>query len=446
MWIFVLLLLVQFAISTALSVLNLAHLKKSAASPPPEWAERLDLSQFPRMIAYMVDKNRLGHAARLVSLAATLAVLLSGLLPALARCASTLAVLPSGLLPGVFQGVILLAVLSAISYLTDLPFDLLSQFGVEKKFGFSTITVKTWLADQFKSLLISAILGVLLGGGLLALIGWLGRWWWLPAWALFSLFELLMMFLAPVLILPLFNKFEPLQDEALGESIMALARQAQFPLAGVFQVDASLRSTHSNAYFTGLGKTRRIALFDTLIAQHTREEILAVLAHEIGHWKKRHILKMFVATTLASGAGFWLVSRLLDLPWLYRAIGAADLYASSGVVGAIAALGMFLVGLLLSPLGLFLSPIAAWVSRRHEYEADAYSLALYPNPTALEDGLIRLNEKNLSNLFPHPLVVLFYYSHPPLLQRVAAIRAAAIRAKRVDKERVDKGRIDKDSG
>ena len=416
MWIFVILLLTQFVISSLLSVLNLAHLKKAAAAPPSEWVERLDTAQFPRMIAYTAANSRLGHVARAAGLIVTLTILLSGLLPTITRWAASLAIAP------VWQGLIVLAIPSAISYLADLPWELLSAFGVEKRFGFNTITVKTWLMDQVKSLLISMVLGTLVGGGLLLLIGWLGRSWWLPAWVLLSLFEVLIMFIAPVVILPLFNKFEPLQDQELGSKIHALAREADFPLGGVFQIDASLRSTRSNAYFTGMGKTRRIALFDTLIEQHSHQEILAVMAHEIGHWKKRHTLKLMVAGVLASGVGTALVALLLDTPWLYGTIGAGASYDRLGAVGPVAALGMVLLGILLSPLGLLGAPIASWYSRRLEYQADAYSLALYDHPTALEEGLIKLSEKNLSNLFPHPLVVTFRYSHPPLIQRVAAIR------------------------
>lgn len=419
MWVLVLLLLIQYAISTALSVLNVAHLKRRAATPPAEWVDRLDLAEFPRMIAYTATKARLGHIARVASLAVTLGILLSGLLPALGRWATRLPVGP------VWQGLVIMAVPAAIAYLADVPWDLASQFGVEKRFGFSTITVKTWLIDQLKSLLLTLVLGVLLGGGLLWLIGRLGRTWWLPAWVLFTLFQLLMTFIAPVLIMPLFNKFEPLQDEELREQILALARKAAFPVSGVYQVDASLRSTHSNAYFTGLGKTRRIALFDTLIERHTQQEILAIMAHEIGHWIKRHVLKVMIATTVVSGIGFALTALLLDTPWLYQAMGAADLYAGLGPAGPAAAIGLYAIGILLSPIGLLLSPLFAWYTRHNEYAADAYSLDLYPHPTALEEGLVRLSKENLSNLFPHPLVVVFRYSHPPLLERVAAIRRRA---------------------
>jgi STE24 endopeptidase len=417
LYVLIALLLAQYAISTALSILNLSHLKRAAKALPPEWAERLDVSQFPRMIAYTTANSRLGHIARTADLAVTLAILLSGLLPAIVRWASALPLAP------VWQGLIVLAIPAAISYLTDVPWDLLSQFGVERQFGFSTITLKTWLMDQVKSLLIALILGTLLGVGLLLLIGSLGSRWWLPAWIALSLFQLLMAFVAPVLILPLFNKFEPLQDEELGDRILALARKADFPLRGVFQVDASLRSQHSNAYFTGLGKTRRIALFDTLIEQHPHQEILAVLAHEIGHWKRGHIVKGIVASVIVSGAGIALSAVLLDAPWLYATIGLENLHAQLGATGPVAAVGLFLIGILVSPLGLILAPIANWFSRRHEYQADAYSLALYAHPEALEQSLIRLSEKNLSNLFPHPLVVLYRYSHPPLLERIAAIRA-----------------------
>lgn len=423
MGLFVALLLIQFVITTVLSVLNVSHLKRMAKQPLEEWAAagwtaELDFSQLPNMVAYTSAKSRLGHVSRLAGLAVTLVLLLSGAIAAVSRWASALPVAP------VWQGLAVLAALEIVSYVAGLPFDLASQFGVEKRFGFSTISVKTWLVDQAKSLLIMAIFGLLLGGGLLLLIGWLGSWWWwVVGWAVFSLFQVLMMFVAPVLILPLFNKFEPLQDAELGEQIMDLARKARFPLSGVFQIDASRRSTHSNAYFTGIGKARRIALFDTLIEQHTREELLAVMAHEIGHWQLKHVFKMLAASLLGSGVSIAVVAWLLEMPWLYQVLGIADLHAAVGSVGPIAAAGLFLVGILLSPVGLILSPVTSWFSRRHEYQADAFSLSLYPNAGALERGLIRMSEKNLSNLFPHPWVVLFYYSHPPLFDRVAAIRA-----------------------
>jgi STE24 endopeptidase len=260
MAVIVLLLLLDFALTTALSWLNLAYLKRRAASPlPPEWAALLDTSRFPQMVAYREANTWLSQGARLTDLAVTLAILLSGLLPALARWA---AALPAA---RVVQGLAILAVLGGISYLAGLPWGLLSDFGVERKFGFSTITFRTWLMDQVKSLFLAVVLGVPLAGVLLLLIERMGATWWLPAWGVVTLFQLLVAYIAPVVILPLFNKFEPLQDEALREDIFALARKAGFPLGGVFQINASLRSTHSNAYFTGFGKNRRIALFDTLL-------------------------------------------------------------------------------------------------------------------------------------------------------------------------------------
>jgi len=417
LWILVILLLVQFIISTALSVLNLVHLKRTASALPPEWAERLDVSQFPSMFAYLQARTRLGHIARVVDLGVMLTILLSGLLPMTAQWASSLPVAP------VWQGLVVLSIPAAIAYLVDIPFDLLSQFGIERRFGFSTITLKTWVLDQLKSLLLVLVLGTLLGGGLLLLIGWLGGRWWLPAWVALSLFQLLMALVAPVIVLPLFNKFEPLQDRELGDEILALAHKALFPVGAVFQVNASLRSRHSNAYFTGLGKTRRIVLYDTLLEQHPREEILAILAHEIGHWKLGHIARSMVTGIIVSGVGISLAAALLEARWLYTMVGLDSLYIQLGATGPVAAVGLLLVGILLSPLSLLLAPIANWFSRKHEYEADAYSLALYNHPGALEQGLLRLSEKNLSNLFPHPLVVVYRYSHPPLLDRIAAIQS-----------------------
>ncbi|MBC7228548.1 MAG: M48 family metallopeptidase [Thermoflexales bacterium] len=417
MTVIILLLLLDFALTTALSWLNLAYLKRRVSSPmPPEWAALLDTSRFPQMVAYREAHTWLAQGARTAEPAATLGILLSGLLPALARWA---AALPAA---RVVQGLAVLAALGAISYLVSLPWGLLSDFGVERKFGFSTITWKTWLSDQVKSLFLVLVLGVPLAGVLLFLIERMGETWWLPAWGFVTLFQLLVAYIAPTVIFPLFNKFEPLQDEALKEDIFALARKAGFPLGGVFQINASLRSTHANAYFTGFGKNRRIALFDTLLEQLSHHQILAVLAHEIGHWKKRHVLKGMAEGVLLSGLGLAVVAWALAQPWLYTVVGMGDLYRAVGPVGPVAAVGLYVFGIVASPLGLLLAPIANGVSRRREYEADAFSLELYDHPTALEEGLIRLTEKNLSNLFPHPLAVIFYHSHPPLLQRVEAIR------------------------
>ncbi len=410
------LLILDFALTSAISWLNLAYLKRRAADPPPEWAARLDTSRFPQMVAYREAHTRLAQWARLADLILLLVILLSGLLPVLARWAAGL---PVG---QIWQGLAVIAVLGAIQYAAGLPWEILSDFGVERKFGFSTITWKTWLTDQVKSILLTAVLGAPLVAGVLFLIGQLGGNWWLPAWGLVVLFQLFVAWIAPLVIFPLFNKFEPLKNEALRDEVFALARKANFPLGGVFQVNASLRSTHSNAYFAGFGKSRRIALFDTLLEQLSPAEILAVLAHEIGHWKKKHIPKSLAAGVLLSGVGMALLAWVLALPWLYRAVGMEDLYRAVGPVGPVAVVGLYVAGMLFSPLGLLLGPVANWISRRREYEADAYSLELYDHPAALEEGLIRLSEKNLANLFPHPLAVIFYHSHPPLLDRVEAIR------------------------
>jgi STE24 endopeptidase len=423
MWVFAGLLLAQFAISTALSLANLAHLRQAAAHPPQAWVNRLNVSRFPTMIAYTAAQTRLGAMTHLANLVVTLAILLSGFFPALTRSVLALDSAPLTLVSRLWSGLIVLAAPVAISYAANIPWDLISDFGVEKRFGFSTVTFKTWLTDQVKSLLIALVLGIVLGGGLLLLIDVLGYWWWLPAWALFTLFQMLMTLIAPTVLLPLFNRFEPLRDDDLRRDINDLAGKASFPLAGVFQMDASQRTTHSNAFFIGFGRTRRIVLFDTLLEHLSHEQILAVLAHEIGHWKKRHVIVGLATSTLAAGAGMALVALLLDTPWLYQVVDVGSLYAGLGTVGPVAAVGLYLIGILLSPLGLLLAPLMNWISRRRESQADAYAVDLYAHPGALEEALIQLSEKNLSNLFPHPLVVLFRYSHPPLIERVKAIRA-----------------------
>jgi STE24 endopeptidase len=259
-----------------------------------------------------------------------------------------------------------------------------------------------------------------LGGGLLYLFLALmvkgGGNWWLWAWVLVGLVELLILWLYPVLIAPLFNKFEPIEDKELEREIHALMGKVGLRPKGVFRMDASKRSKHTNAYFTGIGKSKRIVLFDTLLASHSGEEILAVLAHEIGHWKKKHVLKQLLLAETLSLLGFFLLAQLIHWPLLYHTFGFAE---------PIPYVGLFLIGALFGPLGYFAQPVASAISRKFEREADDFSLALMQKAEPMANALKRLAVDNLANLFPHPFYAWFYYSHPPLVERISRLKTVS---------------------
>ncbi len=277
----------NYLFSSLLSGLNLRHLRATAQLPLPQaLLQWFDADRVRRSVDYTAAHTRLGYWSHLAGMLATCAVLISGLLPWLAHQASALPWHQA------LQGLAVLYAPLFILSLASLPSQLVEDFGIEKKFGFSTITAGTWAADQLKGLLIGGVMLGLLFTGFTLFVQCCGQLWWLPAWGLVMCLMVLMIFVAPVWLAPLFNKFVPLQDEALRDKILALAQTAEFPLAGVFQMDASKRSTHDNAYFTGLGSTRRIVFYDTMVKNYTHDEILAVMGHEIGHWKLRHVARM----------------------------------------------------------------------------------------------------------------------------------------------------------
>ena len=332
----------------------------------------------------------------------------------------------SGILPRFFEvfciqfgrstwamGAFLFAIGCLLSLL-DLPFDWYAQFRLEARFGFNTATLRLWWMDRCKSL----CLGVVLGYPLLVLLVFLmqksGRTWWLWAWAAIMVFQLLLTVLAPVLILPLFNKFSPLPEGSLRDRLLDLARRTGFQARSIQVMDGSKRSRHSNAFFTGFGRFRKIVLFDTLLQQLMERELEAVLAHEIGHFKKKHIPKMVGASVVGSLAGFYILAWLLRHGWFYSAFGFAPSTLTAGLL---------LFGLLGGVVSFWLSPLLHWWSRRYEYQADNFAAGVMGDTASLIGALRKLNEKNLSNLTPHPLFSRFYYSHPTLLEREQALRS-----------------------
>jgi STE24 endopeptidase len=306
--------------------------------------------------------------------------------------------------------------------LTGLPFEWYHQFHLEERFGFNTTTQKTWWLDRLKGLLLGIVLGYPLLVLVLKLVEWTGSHWWLWAWGTMMVFQLIMAVLAPVLILPLFNKFTPLPEGSLRERLLKLAKRTRFKAGSIQVMDGSKRSRHSNAFFTGFGRFRKIVLFDTLITQLAEVELEAVLAHEIGHFKKKHIPRMLTAAAVGSLIGFYILSLLARQQWFYETFGfrTGGLWNPDHYIP----IALLLFGLLAGTLTFWLSPITHWWSRRYEYQADRYAGDVMNEAAPLIGALRKLNEKNLSNLTPHPVYSAFYYSHPTLLEREAVLRSA----------------------
>jgi len=405
-----------YLVSSLLSYLNLTHLRASIKKGlPPEVSVLFDPPKVSQIAKYTADKTKLGYWSELVSTAVMIILFAAGIVPRITIWSVGLKISP------LLQGLAVMFLLLLIGYLSGIPASLYSDFKLEKKYGFSTITIKTWLGDQVKSLLVSGILMGLLFAGFYLFINWLGNWWWLAAWGLVVAFTFLMIFLSPVVLMPMFNKFVPLEDEELKNKILEMARKADFPLAGVYQMDASKRSTHDNAFFTGMGNTRRIVFYDTMVKNYSHQELLSVMGHEIGHWKMKHVFKLIAVVSAVSGLLLFAASRILAHPWLYNAIGLGGMFEQMGFNGPLIGVALYVVAILFEPLSLIISPLMNWQSRKYEYQSDAYSLK-QGNPAAdMKGALIKLSQKNLSNLFPHPLYVAFHYTHPPLLARLKAI-------------------------
>jgi STE24 endopeptidase len=385
-----------------LQQLNIGHLRNHGKEIPPVFQGVIDEATLAKMVDYTYDNSRLETKENLAEDIIELAILFL-LLPVLVGKLAGLQ------LHIIWQVLIFFGVLAAIGGVAGIPFDLYHTFVLEKKYGFSTITWRLWLTDLIKSVIISAVLMGLMLAAFMAFILYLPGTWWFWAWIFFTSFEILLMWLYPVVIAPLFNKYEPIKDNLLKEKITSLMAQVGLKAKGIYQVDEGKRSKHTNAYFTGIGKTKRIVLFDTLLASHSPEEILAVLAHEIGHWKKKHILKQLI---------FMIVASLVVLYFTYLIVNWQPLYSTFGLKYTPVYAGLFLLSLYLSCAGFFLSPIGAVIMRRYEREADKMARDLVGTSEPMINALKRLAKDNLTNLHPHPLYVWFYYSHPPLIERI----------------------------
>ena len=411
---FSLALLANVAVKFWLASRQIRAVARHRGAVPAEFAATIPLDAHQRAADYTIAKLRFG----LLELALAAAVLLAWTLLGGLDWINSLLLDTLGPRP-LLQPLALLVVFAAINALIELPVSLYQTFVIEERFGFNKMTLRLWLGDLLKSTLVSFVIGVPLAALVLWLMQATGSLWWLWTWALWMGFSLLMLVIYPTVIAPLFNKFQPLQDESLTERVTQLMARCGFAAKGLFVMDGSRRSAHGNAYFTGLGAARRVVFFDTLLARLSPGEVEAVLAHELGHFKHRHVLLRMVAIF-----AFSLVA-LAALGWL---AGQSGFYAGLGVAPNLAApndaLALLLFGLALPPFMFVLAPLGAMLSRRHEFEADAYACA-QADGRDLCRALLKLHEDNASTLTPDPLYARFYYSHPPAVERLTALAAHA---------------------
>ena len=406
------LILAKWAAESWLSRLNRRHVQAHADAVPEAFKGVVDAPTYARSVDYTLAGNQFGQWQDAWSTVVLLAVLFTGVLPWAFKLSNV------HLGNSAWAMAAYLFAVGTLLTLPGLPLNWWEQFRLEQRFGFNTATQKTWWLDRLKGFLLALVLGYPLLVLILKIVEWTGAWWWLWAWGALMAFQLIMLVMAPVLIMPLFNKFTPLPDGSLRERLVKLADRTRFRAQSIQVMDGSKRSKHSNAFFTGFGRLRKIVLFDTLIQQLAEVELEAVLAHEIGHYKKKHILKLLTWSAVSSLAGFYAISVLARQDWFYRAFG----FEPGSITPA-----LLLFGLLAGVVTFWLSPISNRWSRKYEYEADAYAAGVMQETTSLTGALRKLTEKNLSNLTPHPLYSAFYYSHPTLLERERAMAKVAVK-------------------
>ena len=393
-----------------LKYINLRHMKTHGMNVPPGFEGHIDEAVLKKTHAYTIEHDKLAFSESLFSNAVLLVFLFGGLLNAYDSWIASLH------LPFVLEGLVFFLLLSLTGSVLSIPFSLYSTFKIENKYGFNTMTLKLWITDLLKSLVLSTVMLTIVTAGGLWIIQASPEHWWLFVWGFFFVFSLFIMYISPYIIEPLFNKFTPLEGEGLAERIRGMMEKTGIRVSRVFKIDASKRSRHTNAYFTGIGKVKRIILYDTLLSMMAEDEVLAVLAHEAGHWKKKHVLKMIALFETLSLIGAYAAFRILQsdvLTDIFHIRGEA-FFAKLIILG-------FIAGMVFFPL----TPLFSALSRRHEREADRFAVELAPQPEAMATSLIKLSKDNLSNLHPHPLYAGFYYSHPPVVERVKGIREMA---------------------
>ena len=411
--------LLQWLLRVWLISRQVRHVAQHRATVPAAFAHRISLAAHQKAADYTLAKAKVSLIDITLSAAVLLCWTLLGGLNALNLW--LFEVLGSGL----WQQLALLASFAVISSLIELPLSLYQTFKLEQRFGFNQMTLGLWLGDLLKSTLVGAIIGLPLAALILWLMGATGPLWWLWAWAVWTAFNLLLMWIFPSFIAPLFNKFEPLADEGLKSRVTQLMERCGFAAKGLFVMDGSRRSAHANAYFTGFGNSKRVVFFDTLLKQLSPDEVEAVLAHELGHFKHKHITKRMVMMFGVSLLGFALLGWLSQQAWFYSGLGVSIIHSKYlGVPADNNAVALLLFMLAVPVFSFFITPLMSAMSRRDEFEADAYAMQ-QADGAQLASALLKLYEDNASTLTPDPWYVSFYYSHPPAVDRLARMPAPA---------------------
>ena len=409
---FVLALVVGLLTRFYLASRQLRHVAWHSSAVPAAFAATITLPAHQKAADYTMAKGRFGLLEMTFGAAVLLGWTLLGGLDALNQAIGHSGLAAYGAL---VPQLALLAAFGLISGLLDLPFTLYSTFRLEERFGFNKMTFRLWLADMLKGTLIGALIGLPIAAVILWLMGSAGRMWWLWAWGVWMAFNLMALVLYPTVIAPMFNKFKPLEDETLKVRVTALMQRCGFAAKGLFVMDGSKRSAHANAYFTGFGAAKRVVFYDTLLQQLKPAEVDAVLAHELGHFHHKHIIKRIVLMFALSLAGFALLGWLSSQVWFYTGLGVLPNMTSPNDALAL------LLFLMVTPLfTFFVSPLLAQLSRKHEFEADAYAIS-QTDGRDLANALLKLYQDNANTLTPDPLFVKFYYSHPPASERLGRI-------------------------
>jgi STE24 endopeptidase len=401
------LVVVRWGAEAGLSWLNRRHVRLHSGAVPAAFRDSMEPEVYQKSVAYTLAKSRFGSLEDAWSTGILLAVLFTPVLQQL------LSRFRDGWGAGAWIDALWLFAVGILLSFPSLPFEWWQQFRIEARFGFNQSDQRTWWMDRVKGFLLGAILGYPLLVLILKLVGWLGDHWWIAAWAVLLGFQLVMTVLAPILILPLFNKLTPLADGTLRDRLLRLGARTGFSARSILVMDGSKRSSHSNAFFTGFGSFRKIVLFDTLIDQLSEPELEAVLAHEVGHYKRGHIPRMLAVSAVSTLVAFWVIALLARNPGFTGAFGFPD---GSGLAPA-----LLCFALLSGTVTFWSGPLMNYWSRRHEYEADWYAAEAMGEITSLTGALRKLAGKNLSNLTPHPLFSAWHYSHPTLVERESAL-------------------------
>ncbi|MDP2239976.1 MAG: M48 family metallopeptidase [Burkholderiales bacterium] len=391
---------------------HIGHIKAHRAAVPPEFADQISLDAHQRAADYTCVKTRMALATVVLEALLLLWLTFGGGLQAMHELSA--AWLPEG----IARGLSLIALLMLVMTAFEMPFSVYRTFRIEERFGFNKMTPRMFVVDALKSLAIATLIGLPLAACVLWLMATMGAWWWLYAWAVWVVFNLLMLAVYPTWIAPLFNKFTPLQDDALKERVERLLTRCGFKVKGLMVMDGSKRSSHGNAYFTGFGKSKRIVFFDTLLSRLSPTEVEAVLAHELGHFKLRHVVKRMVWIFTVSLGFLWLLGYLMEKDWFYQGLNVAT---------PSTAMALILFFMVLPNFTFLLQPLLSLYSRKHEFEADQYA-AQHADARDLVSALVKLYKDNASTLTPDPVHSAFYDSHPPAPIRIARLRAAAATA------------------